>query len=1539
MKKLLALILIVGIFSFANCYNKINDFVELKEPPKLVSPEHNSHLCSKTPDLTWQEGKPADATRKYEVFLDDGEIAEIYKNFESLYDPKKGTYTVNVGSLIKSELYYSLQKAIDQRRFDENGNLDPVPYSWTIRGSGHYQYMSAEEKWNFYVDDCEPPEVNILEPYDDVENPEVVKDTFEVAGVTSDNVKVKSVAVYWDKYEYIVYDFNVQPENYAGKDIEKVFGYARTSNTEDNCNEFKWFGDYCMEINEDRQPIYILEGENVKGSFSTDVILKILEEVYGYNISPGRHTITVVTCDLSGNCEEDSITIQIVKEVPQKSEDPDAPGVEIIPAGAMGPVDLSDTEGPWQSAGGGGGWGGGGGGGWGPWGWGWGFWGGGWGWFPAGWGGFGGFSYGDEGGWIWDDQYLPENSYECGTTRPVFTWSDIDDAVSYEFQLTDIENIEFKDDYVPTNPDAPGVWYYEKGLTNTYFEPPTDLANYAYIFRARAQKKDGTYSDWSSIYVAAVADLEAPTLIDPAADVAFTVKTPLFKWTEVFGASNYTLEIATDQAFNDIKFSINVTETQYQMTYSLEPGDYYWRVRANVGDICAGDWSESRHYEESPISKPTLDTTPCENNHCEPPEFTWSTVVDAIAYNFELAKDPNFDNIVISLIDNTTAYKPALTPPYRGDYYFRVRSANGMKFSDWETTCHWFHAGIDDIPTLANISNSGANSQGNNAFFCDETPYTFTWNATPNATKYRLYVSPNSDPTSGAFVNQTITGSTNFNYSFALNFGDYFWKVCAGDADCPPATDEGDPTAWKQCSEVWKFSIRKIVNPVSNMQPPNGDLRCDLEETFTWNAITEANRYQIDIASNNNSRKADGTFQNSITGFPKIITGTSQQLATGAVSNGDTVYWIVRGVNIDRTPYCYGPWASVYSITINELAKPTLTTFTTTCDAVVDFKWSEVSYANRYKIQIDNEPTFSSPVYQYTYTSLTPPISVNIPGGANLNFLPDTEMIKTGKIYKGTYYWRVQPINYPICEGDFSDYSTFESGYIDNITDDISLPSYCSFYDDSENPGYTWGGVKRGALNMVHDNYVWGGSVFPTNLTLYWNSANGNDGINLQVARDNAFTDLIIDKTGVNSLPAATTSFVLTATDFNKALGDYGNDTSAADFYWRVAPKVASGGVDCGSTGWWKGTKRFYLNILTGAEKDPGGGMLDNYCSNIHGPTYLISWKDIVTDKTGYNDKYELRVLTTDTVPNLWDDVCDNDGPGAENKRIYEHPCKGDAYITGTSTSIALDANKNYYWRVRRVKNNDEGAGSTCGIPANKSAWSPIYLLVIEPEPKPKYLTPTGSTDVCDSIVSLSWGIDGGSSNSNTFDVELISDDGSFTAGTACGSPSGTYSWYDCGRTGTNVTRNLASGNYTWRVRSINPTCIPAGESAWVETSFVVSNLTVPSGLVTDPSISCLAVCPSGSQSVKFVWDEIADANSYRIQISNNGSAEGFNQLQAEDMNVTNEDPPGSGKYSATFNITCSPNGKIYWHVAAAYNGCVSDYTADQIINTQTSCP
>ncbi len=218
-------------------------------------------------------------------------------------------------------------------------------------------------------------------------------------------------------------------------------------------------------------------------------------------------------------------------------------------------------------------------------------------------------------------------------------------------------------------------------LTETAFNLTNLQNNSVYYWKVMAY--DETHqSQWSAVWSFATV-LTRPQLRMPADSSENITLQPNMLWFAVEGAEYYQLQIAKDENFDDLFFS---QDSIYDVTREidmLEPETwYFWRVRA-YSENGATEWSEIWAFK-------TKGNTPVliyPDNGAEDivlnETFRWTQDNEAIAYQIQIAKDENFDDLVISNDDVTDNSYQAELGEYDMTYYWRVKAIYADESSDW----------------------------------------------------------------------------------------------------------------------------------------------------------------------------------------------------------------------------------------------------------------------------------------------------------------------------------------------------------------------------------------------------------------------------------------------------------------------------------------------------------------------------------------------------------------------------------------------------------------------------------------------------------------------------------------------------------------------------------------------------------------------------------------------------------------------------------------------------------------------------------------
>lgn len=205
----------------------------------------------------------------------------------------------------------------------------------------------------------------------------------------------------------------------------------------------------------------------------------------------------------------------------------------------------------------------------------------------------------------------------------------------------------------------------------------------------------------------------------------------------------------------------------------------------------------------------------------------------------------------------------------------------------------------------------------------------------------------------------------------------------------------------------------KDNNPPTYYSPANGIYLSDTTPYFDWSTVAGSDVYNIQVSQYSaftslliDSNQPQHSAYQTVTPLPQGI-----------------LYWRVRTRHTVFLIPIWGPFGPTWSLTIDTIAPapPTLASPLNniiTNDNTVYFDWNGVTGCNRYRFQVDETSSFSSPRYDIE-TSAT---------GFTSPALPD-----------GPYYWRVQARDYA---GNWGSWCSMRHLVVDTVPP--SIPSLVS---------------------------------------------------------------------------------------------------------------------------------------------------------------------------------------------------------------------------------------------------------------------------------------------------------------------------------------------------------------------------------------------------------------------------------------------------------------------------------------------------------------
>jgi M6 family metalloprotease-like protein len=703
------------------------------------------------------------------------------------------------------------------------------------------------------------------------------------------------------------------------------------------------------------------------------------------------------------------------------------------------------------------------------------------------------------------------------------------------------------------------------------------------------------------------------------------------------------------------------------------------------------------------------------------------------------------------------------------------------------------------------------------------TVVTFRWNVPSPAPNFHLQVSRDELFTDLFFNGVVGPGLEAAVPGFPNNGKKFWWKLRAGDgAVWGPWSD----TAMAWFTNGAQFLPPTLIAPGSDSQVAAATI------PFSWNASGGATNYHLQV-----SRESTSTNNFANIFFDDMIGNVTEFNLPGFPGDGTAFWWRVKAGKTaewtdwsDARRFYNGPQGFSAPVLTSPAdgSKVSLTT--------VPFRWKASTGATSYHLQVSGNNAFTNLVLDQNVGNNT---------GYDLAGFPNNG---------GTFWWRVRAGN----AAKWSSWSTVWSLVNGTLT------------------------VPPPALSAPAN----GSNVSGTKVTFSWGVSSGADNYQLQVSRNESFTNLLFNQViGYN---------------MEYEVAGFPNDGST--FWWRV--KAGNGSIWSAWSSVW--------SLVNGASLPPTLSAPANG-SNAAGTTVSFSW-NASTGATGYH----LQVSCNQGFTNLFfeqavgnntaHDVSGlpNDGStfwwrvkagkgatwgnwssvwsfvnGAPLPPTLSAPANG-SNASGTTLSFSWNGSSGatgyhlqvshnqafsnlffdqavggnlahdvsgfpndgstFWWRVKAGKGTAWGGWS--------AAWSFINgTLVIPP---PTLFAPANGSNVSGTDVSFSW-----SASTGATDYHLqISEDAAFTNLAFDGSVGN--------NTGANLTGFPDDGcTFWWRVRAGNGTTWSAWSSLW---SFINGAQSIQPPVLTYP--------PYGSNysgvTVPFRWNPSSGANNYYLQISQN---------------------------------------------------------------------
>lgn len=419
---------------------------------------------------------------------------------------------------------------------------------------------------------------------------------------------------------------------------------------------------------------------------------------------------------------------------------------------------------------------------------------------------------------------------------PVLSWERVPSATSYDVQLSGSDSF---------SPLIESVFK----TANSQYVPKTQLPMGDIWWRVRSVASSGT-SDWATVKITRSA-VSGPTLLAPADRVELSQPSQptSLAWTPVEGATEYVLEISTDEDFVDPKrITTHTTKTTSFVVPSPQLATtYFWRVRATLRVGVFSEWSSTRRYRvlglpNSERVAPAPDPGDSEDSFptVDDAVLDWTPVPGAKTYDLQISTDINFNTLdhAVNAVTGTSYARPQTLD--NDQYYWRVRpvDVNNNK-PDWDTVPTWrFRRAWSEQPTLEYPINGATVGD----------PFHFQWKPAKLASSYTIEMSRNSTFSPESSVQRCTTVHTTFTPAdanllnddcFPVATGTYHWRVIATDQ----FKNTTGPTTDRVVAQVETFTyLPDRVQPIAPFHGQEVHV-----PTLSWEPQAGAAKYKVTI--------------------------------------------------------------------------------------------------------------------------------------------------------------------------------------------------------------------------------------------------------------------------------------------------------------------------------------------------------------------------------------------------------------------------------------------------------------------------------------------------------------------------------------------------------------------------------------------------------------------------------------------------------------------------------------------------------------------
>ncbi|TCC97681.1 hypothetical protein [Pedobacter hiemivivus] len=248
-----------------------------------------------------------------------------------------------------------------------------------------------------------------------------------------------------------------------------------------------------------------------------------------------------------------------------------------------------------------------------------------------------------------------------------------------------------------------------------------------------------------------------------------------FWWEPVEDALKYRLQVVSPNFDQTLTLILDTLLETNRFNYTLDPGNYEWRVRGENGSSQTHYFKSSFFIYASSIKEQQVQLQLPGNNtltNQAAHTFTWLKLFGADKYILQIDTNNFIDESKLFLDKTLPGQEFAVTFERDKLYKWRVKAKNDTAESKWSVIQNITY---DKTPPAIVLLNAPANNE------LVAKPVNLRWNATATATKYQLYAYKSEGRVlySSKFP-MTLT-ATNYSFTEGVSGEKVYWEVRAID--------------------------------------------------------------------------------------------------------------------------------------------------------------------------------------------------------------------------------------------------------------------------------------------------------------------------------------------------------------------------------------------------------------------------------------------------------------------------------------------------------------------------------------------------------------------------------------------------------------------------------------------------------------------------------------------------------------------------------------------------------------------------------------